>query len=443
MTNKAIITRRDGSAFADNAEAGALMERLGVKKKGSHGAGMLIEASDKELANLEKAGYRVKLLPETDILRIGNYAIDTDKAAPKVPKELEVPRDLADTCSQHLVQLIAPPTEEWKKAIAAEGVEVVEKVSRYGLYVVGTPEQVKGLEKLPFVVWTGPLKPAYCVAERLWKIERSGSPLKMHVRVSAERIKEVEQWIIDNGGAITRSSEKSPVNDPCRWITIELPTDHLSELANQFGVRYIDLLPETILLDERAAQIVMGDLDGALAPATGPNVGYQNNLTNLGLSGTGVNIAICDSGIDTHNNASMQADLAGRMTYFADQTGGAITVDQNGHGTHVAGIAAGNATTGNTDPGGFRLGQGIAPGSTFGSINGISGAAPLDLDGWIGVASTNGSDVMNNSWGTASGGVALFNQGYTGLCAQLDGLVRDAEAGAAGTQEAHPGLRRW
>ena len=435
MTNKAIITRRDGSAFADNAEAGALMERLGVKKTRSHGAGMLIEASDKELVALEKAGYRVKLLPETEILRIGNYVIDTDKAAPKVPKELEVPKDLADTWPQHLVQLIAPPTEEWKEAIAAQGVEVVEKVSRYGLYVKGTPEQVKGLEKLPFVVWTGPLKPGYRIAGRLWDQQRSAADVDVLARIFSDQVKEVEQWVIGHGGSISRMPDRTPANDPCRWITLKIPGALITPFAQHMGVRYLDLLPETVLLDERAAQIVMGDLDTVAAPSTGPNVGYQNNLTDLGLSGAGVNIAICDSGIDTHDNATMQADLAGRMTFFADQTSGAIVVDRNGHGTHVAGIAAGNATTADADPGGFRLGQGIAPGSTFGSINGISGAAALDLDGWIGVASNNGSDVMNNSWGTAMGGVGLFNQGYTGLCAQLDGLVRDADPGASGTQE--------
>jgi subtilisin family serine protease len=54
------------------------------------------------------------------------------------------------------------------------------------------------------------------------------------------------------------------------------------------------------------------------------------------------------------------------MTFFVDQTGGVTPTDVNGHGTHVAGIAVGNAATGDTDPQGFLLGQGMAPGANFG-----------------------------------------------------------------------------
>ena len=51
------------------------------------------------------------------------------------------------------------------------------------------------------------------------------------------------------------------------------------------------------------------------APNTAPLVGYQAALTALGLSGAGVTIGVVDSGVDTHDNASMQADLAGRLAF--------------------------------------------------------------------------------------------------------------------------------
>jgi serine protease AprX len=58
-------------------------------------------------------------------------------------------------------------------------------------------------------------------------------------------------------------------------------------------------------------------------------------LWDVGLRGTGIRIAIVDTGIDTNH-----PDLRDRIVAHADHTG-AGEGDDVGHGTHVAGIAAG------------------------------------------------------------------------------------------------------
>jgi subtilisin family serine protease len=70
-----------------------------------------------------------------------------------------------------------------------------------------------------------------------------------------------------------------------------------------------------------------------------------------GLTGTGITVAVIDSGIDvTH------PDLVGKVIASQDFTGdGQGTIDVEGHGTHVAGIIAG---TGAASAGRF---QGVAP----------------------------------------------------------------------------------
>jgi hypothetical protein len=62
------------------------------------------------------------------------------------------------------VQLAGPPLDTWVRAIEARGLDVVEPVSGYGLFVSASTDAVTALRDLPFVVWTGPLKPAYRIS---------------------------------------------------------------------------------------------------------------------------------------------------------------------------------------------------------------------------------------------------------------------------------------
>lgn len=115
--------------------------------------------------------------------------------------------------------------------------------------------------------------------------------------------------------------------------------------------------------------------------------------------GTGATIAIVDSGVDLDH-----PDLAANVTSFADAdfTGDSDpdgAQDENGHGTHVAGIAA--AVTGNgTGVAGTAPGARILPvrvldedgsGSTMAVANGIRYAADQN------------ADVINLSLGATSG----------------------------------------
>jgi serine protease AprX len=74
---------------------------------------------------------------------------------------------------------------------------------------------------------------------------------------------------------------------------------------------------------------------------------------SLGWDGKGVRIAIVDTGIDP-----MHPDLQGRVVDMADWVGQG-PVDENGHGTHCAGIAAGS---GAQSGGRYR---GVAPGASI------------------------------------------------------------------------------
>ncbi|HYM79027.1 MAG TPA: S8 family peptidase [Candidatus Dormibacteraeota bacterium] len=87
---------------------------------------------------------------------------------------------------------------------------------------------------------------------------------------------------------------------------------------------------------------------------------------NAGFDGTGIGVAVIDSGInDSHPDLWDSAHSASRVVYHQDFTGTATTntnganYDLYGHGTHVAGIIAGN---GSLSGGQY---EGVAPGTTL------------------------------------------------------------------------------
>ena len=76
---------------------------------------------------------------------------------------------------------------------------------------------------------------------------------------------------------------------------------------------------------------------------TAVSIGARYVQTDMGYTGAGVGVAVLDSGItswhdDLTNNGSGQ-----RVVKFVDFVNNcAMAYDDNGHGTHVAGIIAGN-----------------------------------------------------------------------------------------------------
>lgn len=184
------------------------------------------------------------------------------------------------------------------------------------------------------------------------------------------------------------------------------------------------------LMDEGTSQIVAGN-----APVGGPPVvGYRDFLNTHGLDGSGVTIAIADSGIDdTH------PDLAGRVDARTDFTALPDYRDSDGHGTHVAGIAAGagNGVPMGTDPNGFTYGLGVAPGARLidvGVLGIIEETVGVDdfppFESATRYASQHNAVGWNASWGSGEGDRA----GYTTTSRTLDILARDADWQTSGAQ---------
>jgi subtilisin family serine protease len=428
---KRYIIASRGTALRLGAETmqPVLAETAGVSIIARLDHGLLIDTDEAQAARLEQAGWRVKELRHLHRIRLFSYEINTERGEePPLPPEFEGGGTEGDGSGiNHLVQLVGPVQESWLAVLVERGVRIVEPVAPYAYFVRADAETVKGLEALPFVEWTGPLRPAYKVNPELLAstpeadTDTELGPIEaIDIGVLADGdVDGVAALVADLGGTVQNVAPET--SDSYRSITVQLPNEALPAIAAHDDVRWIDAVHAPLLEDERSAQILYEDLDGAAAPNTAPVLGYAANLAALGVDGTGVTIAVCDTGVDTNVAATMHADLAGRFAFAFNADGSAVAgADPDGHGTHVAGIAAGNGASGDTDPQGFVLGLGVATGAQVGCVV-LNGTRQQRIE----TAAQNGADVMNNSW-------ALDGSGYGAGDRTFDLGVRDADPNAAG-----------
>jgi len=121
-----------------------------------------------------------------------------------------------------------------------------------------------------------------------------------------------------------------------------IPNASLTALANSASVAHIAL-----------DRLIVGAME-----RTGSTVGATAARQEFGLDGSGIGVAVIDSGITPwHDDLTDGGNTSSqRVDRFVDFVGSSTTPsDEYGHGTHVAGIIAGNGF----DSGGAR--SGIAP----------------------------------------------------------------------------------
>ena len=125
---------------------------------------------------------------------------------------------------------------------------------------------------------------------------------------------------------------------------LTLPMSVVQALANDPSILYIS--PDR-------------DMAGALDladPTTNATAAWQQ----YGIDGTGVGVAIVDSGVSLKNDLKTKDAFGSRIVYSESFVSGGDPSDLYGHGTHVAGIVAANGAD-STGPNFARSFKGIAP----------------------------------------------------------------------------------
>lgn len=149
------------------------------------------------------------------------------------------------------------------------------------------------------------------------KGQRSGDTVDVIVQFKAAPTQKHHDKIAAHGGLVKQRL------GAVKGLLITIPASRLHVLSNDPDVAYIS--PDRPVTNQMNNAAV-----GVLA----------NYAWNLGLDGTGVGVAVIDSGIHGVDDLK-DAQGHNRILYNFDSLGGG-TDDQYGHGTHVAGIIGGS-----------------------------------------------------------------------------------------------------
>jgi hypothetical protein len=365
---------------------------------------------------------------QTRQIRLRNETITTTPAVKLAPAARFQAQGLSaqtPAWGLFLVQFESPLEPVKRAELRALGVELLKYVPEDAFiarFNNVSPDKVGGLS---YVRWVGPYRPDYKIHPGLSAAARAASQSNQIVTVNILLSPDAKSAEVAGVRSLLSSVQHESRLRQGTILRGTLDPARLPALAQSSSVLWIERAPRRKLVDEFASKIVGGD-DG--------NAGTPTITQQLGFGGAGVTVCVADTGLDTGNTNTMHPDLRGRVTgfkYYGSLTDGS---DGYGHGTHCAGIVAGNAATGETDPDtGAFYGLGVASGASLfierifdADANEVS-PAPADSD-LTRDAVRAGAQIGANSWGNDVQGE------YDIDAAQFDELVRDADASTPGDQ---------
>lgn len=207
-------------------------------------------------------------------------------------------------------------------------------------------------------------------------------------------------------------------------IGVWMPGHAVPSVASMVGVRAVTLNQERVYLT----------LDQSVPFTGAPRVWQRLGPDNLAIKGEGVVVAIIDTGIDwTHPAFGGFTEVPNEKVIHAVSLTGELPTDNFGHGTHVAGIVAGDMTYKAT-PRGDSLIDGVAPraklmGYKVLTAAGSGSASNIVLA--IEDAVKRGAHVINLSLGDTQGD-PYSPEASAANNAMLSGVVVCAAAGNSG-----------
>ncbi len=365
------------------------------------------------------------LVNDNHAILLENALIDT-----QLPRNFVFPKNLQPQGDPgaYIVQARGPIDNAFRAMLAQAGATIVSYIPNDAYLVRATASVAGALGGNPWTQAVIPYEPYYKIqssllypaVQQLQQPDRAMLKLGLFADDTTATIQQIEQL----GGQIV-GRDRSPFGPVVRVI----PPRNWTALATLSGVQIMEPYhPRAVAND--LARATVGVAADSLTP---------NNYTNL--TGKNIIVEVNDTGID-----ALHPDLAAGGNY--GKAIGVIgdapqsLVDTNGHGTHVAGIIAGDglkSTTVTNAPGSILNSgkgtnyqfRGMAPGATLFSVGGIQGGADTNIISdmyFQEVPAMTNALISNNSW------VFEGDSAYDLSAASYDAAVRDALPFVTGSQ---------
>lgn len=334
-----------------------------------------------------------------------------------------------DAGDDFIIQFAAPVRDAWLDDLQHAGFKVITYLPTDAFLVHGPANALPLLQQHPRVRWTGVYQPAYRLPPNLqWAFGSSKELAKVPALDTYEIAIAKQASSSESLAALALLGGQilHVVVTPTNYfdlVRVQLPAQSLASAARLSGVISIDRYIPPTAEDERAAQIVAGNFTNA----TTLNAPGYDPLTQFGVNGNNVTVAVSDDGVGIPGDGGFYV-TAGN-TANANLRG--ATAGAQGHGHLQASIIAGAAPFSTLDPLGYNYGLGIAPAANILNIpflrTGYTGTDANAVDDAVTTPGPNGvkANISNNSWGNGTNSNA-----YDSLAATYDGFVRDSSVAA-------------
>jgi subtilisin-like proprotein convertase family protein len=364
-----------------------------------------------------------QLVNDRHAILLANALIDTAEPLNFVfPKNLQPQGDPG----AYIVQARGPIDNAFRALLAQAGAAIVSYIPNDAYLVRASVSVADTLDANPLVQAVVPYEPYYKIQSSLLypavnQIQLAdGEALNLglfadHAPVTVQQIEKLGGQVVGN--------DQSPFGPVVRVI----PPQNWTVLATLSGVQIVEPFHP---------RSVANDLSRA---ANGVAANSLTAANYLGLTGSNIIVEVNDTGIDAQHPDLTAGGAFGKLSGVIGDA--QSLVDTNGHGTHVAGIIAGDgakSTTVTNAPGSILPGgmgtnyqfRGMAPGATLYSVAGIAGGAEAAVSDFYlqeTPAQTNAL-ISNNSW------VYEGDSVYDLAAASYDAATRDALPFVTGSQ---------
>lgn len=374
---------------------------------------MLVEGDAAALAGLRAAGVEAQPLAYGYRLALPNAEAARDPQ--QVVPWSRFDRAVLPADELALVQFRGPTRPEWLEGLGAAGVEVVQYLHPYTYLVWNRGGLSAHAVEAEEIRWLGDWPTTARLS--LWDAEIGRSAESVTLRVLAFAGAGLDAERLSTVGATLKG--RAAVGGRVEELLVELPGTQAEALAALSGVISVQDLPQDGgTRGELSNQQFVGNVGDDQLPL--PN--YPAWLAQVGLDGSGIRMANVDSGLDENHPA-----LVNRMRPCTGTTCGGTA---SNHGTHTAGIMAGDGGSNVRDAAGFLRGLGVAPGAElieqrYSPFFQQAGGMLLLMR----ESAANGAYLSGNSWGPAGS-----PRGYDANTRQVDVGTRDTDPDAPGDQ---------